>query len=180
MKTRSIRRTILAFLAAGALASGCATGGSPHACPKCAPVTPTVQKPAPSAPGGAPSANTPAESGGDAGAPTVLGSDWTSTRSSNGAYEVRLRTRPTPLPLNEPFDLDIDVRGVDASVSLGVDAAMPGHGHGMNVTPLVRNLGAGRFVVNGLLFHMPGYWEIYIDLTRGGVTERAQYSVTLD
>lgn len=110
----------------------------------------------------------------------MLRADWTATRSSDGGYEVRARARPAPLPLNEPFDLEIEVHGGDENVSLAADAAMPEHGHGMNVTPRVRSLGGGRFAVSGMLFHMPGYWEVYIDLTRGGVTERAQYSVTLD
>ena len=31
-----------------------------------------------------------------------------------------------------------------------------------------------------MLFHMPGYWEIHVDITRDEVTERAQFVVNLD
>ena len=35
----------------------------------------------------------------------------------------------------------------------------------------------GSYQVDGLLLHMPGYWEVYFDLTTGPVTERAQVAV---
>ena len=31
----------------------------------------------------------------------------------------------------------------------------------------------------GLLFHMSGHWELYVDITQGGSTERAQMDVDL-
>jgi hypothetical protein len=31
-----------------------------------------------------------------------------------------------------------------------------------------------------MLFHMPGYWELYFDLSREGIMERAQGAVTLE
>lgn len=63
--------------------------------------------------------------------------------------------------------------------TLSVDAAMPHHGHGMNVRPKVEALGGGRFRVTGLLFHMPGRWELMFDRTRNGLLERAQTTVQL-
>ena len=31
-----------------------------------------------------------------------------------------------------------------------------------------------------MLFHMAGRWEIYFDITRGGITSRAQDEITLE
>ena len=70
--------------------------------------------------------------------------------------------------------------GVPFDGMLLADAAMPQHGHGMNVKPTVKSLGGGRFRVEGMLFHMPGSWELYLDLVRAGVLERAQGTVTLE
>jgi hypothetical protein len=125
--------------------------------------------------------------------------------SSGGTYLVRYRTEPSPIPLNEPFSLEVEV--LDASepsrfaeaVSLGVEARMPAHGHGMNHVPEVRAtldgtedpllrawtaedpaLGNGRYRVRGMRLHMPGAWELQFDLTRWAVTERAQVTITLD
>ena len=64
--------------------------------------------------------------------------------------------------------------------TLRPDAAMPQHGHGMNVAPTVKRTGDGEFRVDGMLFHMPGYWELYFDLGSADSLERAQGSVTLE
>ena len=75
------------------------------------------------------------------------------------------------------------VEGLETSlegVELSVDAAMPEHGHGMNRVPEVRHAGDGRYVVDGMLLHMPGRWEVYFDVTDGALTERAQIEVELE
>ena len=70
----------------------------------------------------------------------------------------------------EPLDVPIE--------HLRVDADMPEHGHGMTVAPSLRKEG-DEFVAGPLLFHMKGRWEIFVDLTRGALTERAQHTVIL-
>jgi len=57
---------------------------------------------------------------------------------------------------------------------------MPEHQHGMTTQARVLPLGGGRFDVAGLLFHMPGYWELHFDLARDGVVERAQMDFRLE
>lgn len=47
---------------------------------------------------------------------------------------------------------------------LAVDATMPAHRHGMNYRPALKPLGDGRWRVEGLLFHMPGQWELRLDV----------------
>jgi len=106
--------------------------------------------------------------------------------SHGGSYLVRFRPAPAPVPENEPFGLEVWVLEAGPQprlardVELAVDAGMPEHGHGMNREPKVKRLGPGHFAVTGMLFHMPGYWELYFDITRGALTERAQVGVTLD
>lgn len=43
----------------------------------------------------------------------------------------------------------------------------------------VTRVEASIWKAEGLVFHMPGRWELYIDITDGGVTERAQLDVDL-
>lgn len=106
--------------------------------------------------------------------------------SHAGSYLVRFRPAPAPVPENEPFGLEVwvldagDEPRLAADVELAVDAGMPEHGHGMNREPKVKRLGPGHFAVTGMLFHMPGDWELYFDVTRGALTERAQTELTLD
>jgi len=105
------------------------------------------------------------------------------TLSNAGHWDVRWTSEPAPIPENEPFALTVwvlDRDGELADVDLSVDAAMPEHGHGMNRVPRIVEREDGGFQVDGLLFHMPGRWELYFDVTRGALTERAQVEVVLE
>src|SRR6185369_3964494 len=63
--------------------------------------------------------------------------------------------------------------------ALKVDAQMPEHRHGMNYAPAVKALGPGHWRADGLMFHMPGKWELAFEVTAGGATDRlvATYQV---
>jgi len=126
--------------------------------------------------------------------------------SNAGGYTVCWGASIEPFPHNAPFSLDVSV--YDAArpaapaemVALTVDAAMPEHGHGLVQQPVVRAIGPsipkeklpdhalvhgaavgnGRFEVQEMRLHMPGRWEIYFDIGRGAVIERAQVEIPLD
>ena len=125
----------------------------------------------------------------------------TSVVSNDGRYRVCVTTVPDPVPLNEPFTIGVSVYEAPGrsrlaqNVILEVDATMPEHHHGMTLKPQVRAIdgpevqdllpghgamGNGRFDINGMLFHMPGRWEIHMDITHGAITERAQLEIELD
>ena len=106
--------------------------------------------------------------------------------SNDGAWRIVYRVAQDEIARGETFSLDVWVFGRDApetprtDVQLSVDAAMPEHGHGMNRVPRIVADEDGHFRAEGLLFHMPGKWELYFDVTRGAVTERAQTDVLLE
>lgn len=158
-----------------ALAAACATG-KPEAPAHSAPEP--VEAPRPAAP--APEAAEAPEN------PLAVWDGGTGRRglSNDGAWRVQYRTIPDPIPLNDEFALELavfDADGVHApDVGVGVDAAMPHHRHGMLQVPTVERRADGTFLAQGLLFHMPGYWELYFDVTVDGVTERTQFVVELD
>ena len=106
--------------------------------------------------------------------------------TSWGSFYVAYTSSPSPIPLGELFGLTVTVSdSADHSKGLGdstiaVEALMPTHHHGMNLHPRVTAIGDGRFAVDGMLFHMPGPWQILIDVTRDGVTERAVFDVAVE
>ena len=103
--------------------------------------------------------------------------------SNGGRYRVEWRTEPSPIPLNEPFTLVARVRDGSTIVMdpiISIDARMPHHRHGMTRVPIVSHHDDGEFRARGMLFHMPGDWQMYVDVTDGVVTERAQINVVLD
>jgi hypothetical protein len=102
--------------------------------------------------------------------------------SALGGYTVTLETAPSPIPLNQPFEATLRIAPRTppaAALAVEVDARMPEHFHGMNRVARTTLQPDGSFKVDGLLFHMPGRWELYVDITEGPRTERAQLEVVL-
>ena len=50
----------------------------------------------------------------------------------------------------------------------------------MNYRPRVSASGDGRYVAEGLLFHMPGRWQLVFDVERDGRTERLATDLVLE
>jgi hypothetical protein len=65
-------------------------------------------------------------------------------------------------------------------IGLVVSGEMPGHHHGLTEAPLATRISSSAFTVDGLNLHMPGPWEIYLDLMHGRTVERAQFDVNID
>lgn len=71
------------------------------------------------------------------------------------------------VPLGRHFALDIEVcaaAGGTAPTLLRVDADMPAHRHGMNYRSTLRTVSPGRYVAEGLMWHMPGRWRLVFEL----------------
>ena len=96
-------------------------------------------------------------------------------------YLMAFRTDPLRIEVSEPFALVVNVctrRGGPAEL-LAVDANMPEHLHGMNYRAAIVAKGDGRFRAEGLLFHMPGRWEITFDVRAGDDSERLTHDIIL-
>jgi hypothetical protein len=88
-------------------------------------------------------------------------------RADGERWTVAWRADPSPIPVGRHFALDIEVcprAGTAMPAKLDVDATMPAHRHGMNYAPTVKATAPGRWRAEGLLFHMPGRWEIVFAL----------------
>jgi hypothetical protein len=102
--------------------------------------------------------------------------------SNGGRYTVELETSPASIAVNQPFDVTVAVTpkaGPATDLDVVVDARMPAHFHGMNRVAKISRGPGNSWKAEGLLFHMPGHWELYIDVSQGGATERAQMDVNL-
>ncbi|WP_299886637.1 hypothetical protein [uncultured Ruegeria sp.] len=71
------------------------------------------------------------------------------------------------IPLAQPFSILITVCDNTDVGEMRVDALMPAHQHDLNYTPKVTALGDGLFRVDNMLFHMPGLWELQVDVGFG-------------
>lgn len=82
---------------------------------------------------------------------------------------VALKLPAIPVRIGEPFAIDILVCTEQQPVvgNLKLDATMPAHKHGMNYRPEVQKVADKIFRGTGMFFHMPGQWQITIDLLSG-------------
>lgn len=116
------------------------------------------------------------EDSGDTAEPYV---EQVAATSDGGSFYVMYSPTPAPIPFNEPFTmywmvhdgLDHDTMFEDAELTL--DALMIEHGHGMNTIPTITRDDVGGFDVEGMLFHMRGWWQLEATVTRGDTVETA-------
>ncbi len=96
-------------------------------------------------------------------------------------YLMAFRTDPLRIEVGEPFALVVNVctRRGGAAELRAVDASMPEHRHGMNYRATIAAKGEGRFRAEGLLFHMPGRWEINFDVAAGAESERLTHDIII-
>jgi hypothetical protein len=99
--------------------------------------------------------------------------DRASARRIEGpGVDVAWRVVDGPIAVGRPFAIDLEVcprgahlPGIDR---LRVDAWMPEHRHGMNYRPTLTGAPPGPVRAEGLLFHMPGRWQLVIELRADG------------
>lgn len=88
-----------------------------------------------------------------------------------GGVQAAWQVDGAPIAVGRHFAIHVQLCPADAAL-VRVDATMPEHRHGMNYRPSVTRLGDGRWRVEGLMFHMPGRWELRLDVQSAGGSER--------
>ena len=113
--------------------------------------------------------------------PLDLGQNTTGLVVFSSHYMIAFRTDPLHIEVGAPFTLVMNVctRRGDGAELLRVEATMPEHKHGMNYTPTIVVIGNGRYRVEGMLFHMPGEWELAFDVRSGEEIERLTHDIVL-
>ena len=95
-----------------------------------------------------------------------------------GSVQAAWWPEPARLAVAQPFALFVQLCPADAQL-LRVDARMPEHRHGMNYRPSITPLGQGRWRAEGLLWHMSGRWDLWLDVRVQGTEQRLLQSVVL-
>jgi hypothetical protein len=104
-------------------------------------------------------------------------------RIASEGVVVLYRAVPAPIEIGRHFAVEAIVctppPGPRAT-GLRVDAGMPEHRHGMNYRARVSATGDGRYLAEGLLFHMPGRWQLIFDVERGARSDRLAADLVLE
>lgn len=111
--------------------------------------------------------------------------DYSTTRqSAQGIYQISYTSDRGAVPVNQMQSWTLHVETADGqpveNATITVNGDMPQHGHGLPTRPQVtRYLGHGNYKVEGLKFHMPGWWVIDFVITAEGQTDQARFNLIL-
>jgi len=96
-------------------------------------------------------------------------------------YMVAFRPEPLHIEVGEPFSLLFNVctKSNNPAELVAIDAQMPDLKQGMNHRATIVSAGDGRYRAEGMVFHMPGRWELSIDVRAGEESERLTHEIIL-
>ena len=96
--------------------------------------------------------------------------------SASGNLEVTVEPQLTPVVINRMHSWIIEIRSTagayisDATIT--VSGGMPAHDHGLATQPRVTQaLGNGRYLLEGLRFHMQGAWQLQLEIEHRGIAD---------
>ncbi|MEO7852715.1 MAG: hypothetical protein ABIR94_10765 [Rubrivivax sp.] len=105
----------------------------------------------------------------------------TATRLSEGGVVLIFNPSIRPIAAGQHFSVDFVLCAAGpAADEVRVDAQTPEHRHGMNYRASVRPLGNGSYRAEGLLFHMPGRWNLIFDVRRGNTVLRLSQALQVE
>ncbi len=103
--------------------------------------------------------------------------------SEKRLFSVRYESTPAPVPLLAVHTWTITVTDAAEQPVRGANVTalggMPAHGHGLPTTPVVSELGAGRYRIEGLKFHMPGAWTVAFRIKASAGTDAVSFALDL-
>jgi cytochrome c peroxidase len=85
-------------------------------------------------------------------------------RLESARYALAYKLSDVAVSRHFTMDVGACAKNGPAPENLKVDAQMPEHRHGMNYRPAVQRVAAGQWRVEGLMFHMPGRWQLQFEL----------------
>ena len=115
-------------------------------------------------------------------APDAIAEESEFWNSDEGQFTVSFESELQPLTINKIHSWILHVADSDgnaiSNAQLVVTGGMPEHNHGLPTSPAVTaSLDDGNYKVEGMRFHMRGYWEIRVSIDTG--TEHDDVTIAL-
>jgi hypothetical protein len=110
-------------------------------------------------------------------------SDATTRWSEHQRFRVHYDSLPSPVPLLAVHQWTVTISDAEArpvtDAAVTVLGGMPAHAHGLPTVPTVKELGGGRYLIEGLKFHMPGAWVVGFRIKAGTVVDSVSFPLEL-
>ena len=104
---------------------------------------------------------------------------WTGgARIGGNLWKAWWRSEPASVPISDHFSVRFHLCGPPVD-RVGVRGWMPDHRHGMNYRPAVTLRGSSG-TAEGLLFHMPGRWQLILDVRGAAGGEKLAAEMVLE
>ncbi|MEO6102549.1 MAG: FixH family protein [Pseudoxanthomonas sp.] len=101
--------------------------------------------------------------------------------SQHKVFVVELEPPATPAAINQLHSWRIKLSSADGlpltGARISVDGGMPQHGHGFPTQPRVtRELSNGAYLLEGMKFSMPGWWNIKLAIDAEGAHDSVTFN----
>lgn len=116
--------------------------------------------------------------------PDAIAQEEESWTSDEGRFTVSFESELQPLSINKIHSWILHVADSSgnaiSNAQLVVTGGMPEHNHGLPTSPAVTaSLDDGDYKVDGIRFHMRGYWEIRVSIDTGTEHDDVTIALTL-
>jgi len=110
------------------------------------------------------------------------------TATEPPGLQISIHSQQTPIPLNQMHSWIIDIKPDDTTASIEalqhavirITGGMPAHNHGLATSPQITEyLGNGRYLLEGVRFHMAGEWTLQLEIELDQNTYTALLDLTL-
>ncbi len=105
-------------------------------------------------------------------------------RTAGGLYKAAVAPQANPIVVGAMHAWTVTVQTPDGApvkvARIGIDGGMPQHGHGLPTAPQVtKDLGGGRYLVEGMRFNMPGWWELDLAIDSAAGADAVTFNLVL-
>ena len=108
----------------------------------------------------------------------------TTQMSENKLFAVSYRSLRGTLPINRILSWELNVKTADGkpvdNAKISIVGDMPEHHHGLPTQPeIVKGIGPGNYIVDGLKFSMPGWWVVTFHIEAGEMMDNVTFNLLL-
>jgi len=103
--------------------------------------------------------------------------------SERGLFRVSYESQLQPIAINRIHSWTLSVTDGNGRPVTGADIAikggMPQHNHGLATQPTIEPAAEGKYLLQGLRFHMMGYWELELTIDDGNARDTVMIALAL-
>ena len=113
-----------------------------------------------------------------------LAQDERARETDRNLFAISYEPDHDPVSINRIHNWVVHVETPDGVVvdnaTISIVGSMPGHPHGLPTMPqTTRYLGDGNYLLEGVKFHMNGWWQVTITIKAAGSEDAALFELNL-